>query len=202
MNGIGIIIIVLLVILGIIIVQRISPNTQSTQANLTKPDGSTIEPTPSYIPKMGEYMSKDGFFSFNYPPVYTLKENTSASVDGVQNSEKDTVQITSPTIPESETNVVITIKHQGGDSRSLTELMKAFNISSRDESKFKPYTLKNIQGYIYKNSPIGPYGSTIILFHHPVKNAYKDYMITIESHEPYEKSEQYANPVLSSFTFK
>lgn len=140
------------------------------------------------------YTSSVYQYTFQYPPDYTLMVGERSSVDGVKIKTPNTVTLQSPTLGDLNTNMQISILYEKS-SGVLSEkmVMQKLKLSSKGEV----YQLDTKTGYIFKDTPNGPYGSTMIYI--PGKN--NSYTITIESQLPYKDIEQFVNNVLSTFKF-
>lgn len=137
------------------------------------------------------YRSVNGNFSLKYPQEYQAYENQVVSVDGMKVASPDTFQIVSTDIPNLNTNFTLTIKYINGTDLSLALAPCLKTMTS------ETFTLGKIQGTIYKDSPCGPFGSTVVLFSH------NDliYTVSTETHVLYKEISNYVDQILSTFRF-
>lgn len=133
------------------------------------------------------HLNSNAGYSFKYPNDYQIMENQKKSVDGVTVSTPNTITILSPVMQ-------IGIHYESGVvNLSEVEVAKKFGLNINGN----PYTINGKSGYIFVDTPLGPYGSTIIYI--TVNN--KSYTFTIESQTSYTQYKQYLDQILSTFKF-
>lgn len=140
------------------------------------------------------YANNSGNYSFKYPNDYQIMENQKKSVDGVIVNTPNTTTMLSSVLPSLNTNMQIGIlyENQAGDL-SGAEVAKKFGLSINAT----PYIIDGKSGFIFADTPLGAYGSTIIY----ILANNKSYTFTIESHASYSQYKQYLDQILSTFRF-
>ena len=140
------------------------------------------------------YTNSNAGYSFKYPNDYQIMENQKKSVDGVTVSTPNTTTILSPVLSGLNTNMQIGIHYENG-AVNLSEIEVAKKLELNINGS--PYTINGKGGFIFVDTPLGPYGSTIIY----ITANNKSYTFTIESQTSYAQYKQYLDQILSTFKF-
>ncbi|MEK7450661.1 MAG: PsbP-related protein [Patescibacteria group bacterium] len=157
---------------------------------------SRPSPTPTLDPTANwkTYTNAVAGYSFKYPNDYQVMENQKKSVDGVTVNVPNTTVILSSVLPNLNTNMQIGIHYENQlNNLSGDEVAKKFGLSTNPTI----YTIDGKSGFIFTETPLGPYGSTIIYI---IRNN-KSYTFTIESQVSYAQYKQYLDQILSTFRF-
>jgi hypothetical protein len=168
-------------------------NYQSQPTSSPTP-AATADPTANWK----TYTDSNGKYSFKYPQDYKINENKTVSgVDGVSSPAPNTVQIISSVVESTNGNFSITIMHKDTSSDLQAFVSANSSCTSVTPASGTAYKIDSINGLIFKNTPCGPNGSTLLYF---VNNKI-GYVITIESTIDDNTTELYSNQILSTFKF-
>lgn len=151
-------------------------------------------PTPDPTENWKTYTNALAGYLLKYPSDYKLMENQKSSVDGVVVNVPNTTTLISPVFQNIKTNAQISIRYENSTS-SLTAQQFAQEKGITTQSN--PYLLDGRSGFIFEDTPIGPYGSTFIYVF--TKN--KAYTITIETTTQYKNVKSNVDQILSTFKF-
>ena len=173
-------------------------NSQPAQINTEpisiSPTAVSSNDTSSETSNWKTYTNVDSGYSFKYPDDYQVMKNQKKSVDGVTVSTPNTTTILSSVLPNLNTNIQISIHYENQlNNLSGDEVAKKFGLSTNAIA----YSINGKSGFIFVDTPLGPYGSTIIY----VITNNKSYTFTIESNASYAQYKQYLDQILSTFKF-
>lgn len=151
-------------------------------------------PTPDPTATWKTYTSVLGKYSMEYPANYKLLENEKGSVDGITVKVPQTTTIISPSLSGLNTNFQMSVSYQNG-AENLSDKQIAEKIGTTILAK--PYRISEENGLLFEDTPLGPFGSSIIY----IKNNGKAYQITIESQSSFSLIKTYVDQILSTFKF-
>jgi len=140
------------------------------------------------------YANINGGYSLKHPADYKIMENQKGSVDGVIINVPNTTTLISPVLPSLNTNLQISIHYENA-TKGLTA--QQFAQQEGITTKSNSYVLDGNNGFIFENTPIGPFPSSIIYIF--AKN--KAYTVTIETSGSYEDVKIFVDQILSTFRF-
>ena len=175
---------------------------ENRQALSLVPTGLSGPDSPP--PGIEVYIKQDNgvnLYTLNYPTTYTVLENESVSVDRVRVPSTNTLTLISD--DESQMgSFVITIKHKLVEE-NIT-LREAIEIEIDNEwcyfvtmENSEPYVLGGMESLIYKDTPCGPVGNTLIY----TVNGNIVFLVIIQSQTSFETIRNNVEQVLSSFQF-
>lgn len=139
------------------------------------------------------YTNALGKYTIKYPKEYELYENEEATIDGAKFDAPQTITILSPMIDDINSKIRISINYEEGKKLTLEEYNQAKNIPSTGIET----TIAGKNGYLFKDTLIGPEPRTIINFY----NAGINYNVTIEHPGKYADVKKYTDKILSTLTF-
>lgn len=150
--------------------------------------------TPDPTANWKTYINAGAGYSFKYPNDYQVMENQKKSVDGVTVNTPNTTTVLSSILPNLNTNMQIGIHYESQLSDlSGDDVAKKLGLSTTATT----YNINGKSGFIFTDTRLGAYGSTIIYI---ITNN-KSYTFTIESHASYAQYKKYLDQILSTFKF-
>lgn len=178
----------------------VKPPTNPEQASeITNGTSSpTISTSPTETTTGTTFTSKDGKYSVKYPSNVKMYINEKMSADGVKTPVKDTTVFVSDEPPQLKTNYQLSIKHKVPSEGSLEDFVNNNSSCAQVRSEdAKAFTLGGQQASIFKNTPCGLSGVTVI---YAVNNGV-GYIIEIDTIASYADVSKYTDQILSTFTF-
>ena len=156
--------------------------------------GATIPATDASITDLVEYTNTEGAFSIQYPEEDKIYEDQHPSVDGVVADAPDSVALQHV----STNGFVLSIAFV-----PLTEGISPTDFAASDDTcavsdlPVESFTLGGENALLFKDTPCGPFGSSIIYATH----AQMGYRILIESGGAFQAVKPEVSNILDTFKF-
>lgn len=207
-NSRGVMLPIVVIVLGLIavaiylVLSNVSPTVPEPESSPTTIPADVANKKNSLIDysmkDWTEYINENGGYSVKYPKGFTDLEDQLVSVDGVKTQTKNTWTLMSDSAL-LDSNFIFNITYIDLQEKISLESFVANNdwCSYLSEAKSDTLTIDSKRAFMFKDTPCGPYGSTVVY----VINNEIVYLIKIESSRRFAETEKVVNSILSSIEF-